>query len=75
MNNYKMRLIYILFLIYNKLYNNGNNVVTVNNEVTNLNVELGNNAYIAKKANNTLIKLNITKPQYEYDRMYDLKIM
>ena len=69
MNNYKMRLIYILYLIYNKMYNKVNNELTVNNEVTNLNFELGNNDYTAIKANNTQIKMNITKSHYEYVNM------
>lgn len=79
MNNYKMRLIYILFLIYNKMYNKGNNVLnnelTVNNDVTKLYFDLENNDYISEKANNTVIKMNITKPHYEYVNMYDLRLM
>lgn len=79
MNNYKMRLLYILFLIYNKMYNKGNNELnnelTVNNDVTKLYFDLENNDYIAEKANNTVIKMNITKPHYDYINMYDLRLM
>lgn len=79
MNNYKMRLLYILFLIYNKMYNNRNNELnnelTVNNDVTKLYFDLKNNDYISEKANNTVIKMNITKPHYEYVNMYDLRLM
>ena len=85
MNNYKMRLLYILFLIYNKMYNKGNNELnnelivnnelTVNNDVTKLYFDLENNDYIVENATNTVIKMNITKPHYEYVNMYDLRLM
>jgi len=70
-----MRFIYILFAIYNKIYNQLNNEVNLKNDACNVYFELRNNDFIGTKANNTVIKMNITTPQYEYDRKYELKLV